>query len=268
MRKPARQRSRRPYRRSDAVRHRRNRRRPNYFLLFCIFVLVTTISGSITYALTTPRLNVAAVEIKGVRLADESTVEKSASRLIGENIILVRTGPAIESIRRLSEVECVKMGRKYPNKLWLRVWEREPAAVLASNGEYYLVQADGFVFHRVDSKPAGLPLIHVSGDQRLKCGKFAGSEGIKCAMEVLKLARRDEIELAKISVDPQGRICLNMGSDFRVFLGYPDEIARKMSKLRNALARKPSMVRDGTYIDLSCPTAPAWRPKANPPTAS
>lgn len=268
MRRPATKRTRQHYSRSVAVGKRRNRRRPNYFLLFCIFALVTFISGSITYALTTPTLNVAKVEVKGVRLASMSAVEKCAARHIGRNIILARTSPTIIDVRRLSEVEMVKMGRKYPNKLWLRVWERKAEAALVSNGAYYLVQRDGFVFHRLTSAPAGIPLVHVTGSQCLKPGKVASSPGIKCALEVLRLARQDEIKLAKISVDPQSRICLNMGSDFRVFLGYPDEIARKMSKLRNALVRKPSMVRDGTYIDLSCPTAPAWRPKTAPPTAS
>lgn len=268
MRRPARQRTRPPYRRSDVIRHRRNRRRPNYLLLFCIFVLVVTVSGSITYALTTPSLNVTKVDTKGVRLADINAVEKAESRTIGHNIILVRTAPTLTNVRRLSEIKTVKMGRRFPNRLWLRVWERKPAAALESNGAYYLVEGDGFVFHRLTAAPAGVAVIHVTGPVSLKPGRMVDSQGIKCSMEVLALARRDEIKLAKISVDPQGRICLNMGSDFRVFLGYPDEIARKMSKLRNALAHRPSMVRDGNYIDLSCPTAPAWRPKTPPTSAS
>lgn len=268
MKRSARQRIRPPYRRADALTRRRNRRKPNYLLLFCIFVLVTTISGSITYALTTPQLNVAKIDIKGVRLADESAIEDAAARAVGENIILVRTDSTIEDVRGLSQVKTVKMGRRFPNTLWLRVWERQPAAALVDGKAFYLVESDGFVFHKMDTPPAGVPLIHVTGTGCLKCGKTADSQGIRCAMEVLQFARRDQIRLAKISVDPQGRICLNMGSDFRVFLGYPDEIARKMSKLRSALARKPSMVRDGTYIDLSCPAAPAWRPRTAPPTAS
>lgn len=268
MRRSARQRTRPPYGRKAADRHRRNRRRPNYLLLFCVFALVATISGSITYALTTPSLNVAKVDIKGVRLADCRAVEKFASRAIGHNIILVRTAPTLQDVQRLSQVKDVKMGRDFPNRLWLRVWERKPEAALVSCGAFYLVERNGFVYHRLTTRPAGVPLIHVTGGERLKPGKTVDSRGIRCAMEVLTLARRDEIELTKISVDHQGRICLNMNSDFRVFLGYPDEIARKMSKLRNALARKPSMVRDGTYMDLSCPTAPAWRPKTAPPTAS
>lgn len=268
MRRPARQRTRTPFRRSAAVTQRRNRRRPNYLLLLGIFVLVTAISGSITYALTTPNLNVTKVDVKGVHLADSSVVEKAYSQSIGHNIILVRTSPVLKRVRRLSEVREVKMGRRFPDRLWLRVWERKPEAALACDGAFYLIQRDGFVYHRLSKQPAGVRLIHVTGGERPQPGRLMGSRGIKCAMEVLRLARRDEIALAKISVDPQGRICLNMGSDFRVFLGYPDEIARKMAKLRNALAHRPSMVRDGNYIDLSCPTAPAWRPKTASPTAS
>lgn len=268
MRRSARQRTRPPYRRSDAVRHRKNRPRPNYLLLFCIFVLVVSVTGSITYALTTPSLNVTKVDTKGVHLADIKAIEQAESETVGHNIILVRTAPTLKNVSRLSEVKTVKMGRRFPNRLWLRVWERKPSAALESNGAFYLVESDGFVFHRLTTQPARVPVVHVTGRESLKPGKMVASQGIKCAMEVLTLARRDEIKLDKISVDPQGRICLNMGSDFRVFLGYPDEIARKMSKLRNALAHRPSMVRDGNYIDLSCPTAPAWRPKTAPPSAS
>ena len=268
MRRSARQRTRPPYRRSEVLRHRKNRRKPNYLLLFSIFVIVSTVSGLITYALTSPTMNVAKVDIKGVRLADRAAIERAANATVGRNIILVRTRSTIARVARLSEVKVVKMGRRYPDTLWLRVWERKPQAALVAGSAFYLVDREGLVYHRFSGRPAGVPLIHVTGDEKLQMGKMIESQGIRSAMEVVELARQHQIKLDKISVDPQGRICLNMGSDFRVFLGYPEEIARKMLKLRNALAHKPSMVRDGSYIDLSCPTAPAWRPKPGSPTAS
>ncbi len=48
-----------------------------------------------------------------------------------------------------------------------------------------------------------------------------------------------------------------MGSDFCAKLGQPDDIALKMSLLRNALVHRPSIVREGGYIDLSLPQRPA-----------
>lgn len=259
------------YRRPAAVAPRRlprNRRKPNYLLLFCILALVSLVVGSTTYILTAPAMNVAKVETKGVRLADAKAIDKTVSRAIGHNIILLRTSPILSEVGRLSEVKLVKMGRKFPDGVWLRVWERKADAVLASKGGLYLVQSDGFVFHKVKALPKGISVVDVTGATRLKVGQTAGSPSIKCAWQVLDIARRQGIKLGKISVDPHGDICLNMGSDFRVKLGQPDDIALKMSLLRHALVERPSIVREGAYIDLSCPSAPVWKPKVALQTAS
>ena len=231
-------------------------------------MLVTTVVGSVTFVLMTPRLNVAKVEIKGVELADASIVDKAASRSIGQNIILLRTGPVLKQVAALSEVKQVKMGRKFPNRMWLRVWERKADAVLATGSGCYLVQSDGFVFHRVPCPVKGVPTVQVVGDHKLKVGKMAGSPSIKCALRILGIASSKGIKLGEISVDPCGDICLNMGSDFCVKLGQPDDIALKMTKLRTALTRRPSIVRDGEYLDLSCPDAPAFKRKVASLTAS
>jgi cell division septal protein FtsQ len=258
------------YRRPAAVPRRlpSNRRKPNYLLMFCVLVLVFVVVGSASYVFTTPKLNVAKVEIKGVRLADAKAIEKTASRAIGHNIILMRTGPILKEVRGLSEIRLAKMGRKFPNRVWLRVWERKADAVIAGNGGLYLVQSDGFVFHQVNVLPKNVPLVQATGLTQLKPGQTVCSPSIKCALQVLEIARKQRIKLGKISVDPQGDICLNMGSDFCAKLGQPDDIALKMSLLRHSLVQRPSIVREGAYIDLSCPSAPVWKRKVASLSAS
>ena len=237
-------------------------------LFFCIFVVVATVVGSVSYVLTTPTMDVSGVDIKGVHLSNRTAIVNMASRTIGHNIILQRTSPIIKDVRGLSQVRLVKMGRKYPNRMWLRVWERKPDAVIVAHGSYYLVQADGFVFHKISTIPKKLLRIEVTGSEKYKPGKMVGSPSIRCALHALAIARRQSIKLDKISIDPRGDICLNMGSEFRAKLGQPDSIALKMSLLRNALLHRPSMVQEGAYIDLSVPTDPAWKPKAAATTAS
>lgn len=246
----------------------RNRRRPNYLLLFCIFVLVTTVVGSVTFIFTTPKLHIAKLEIKGVHLADASAIDKAAAHAVGQNIILLRTRPILKEVGRLNEVRLVKIGRRLPNQMWLRVWERKADAVLVTGSGCYLVQSDGFVFHRVPKPVKGIPIVQVAGDTKIMPGKMAASPSIKCALQILAIARQKAIKLGEISVDPRGDICLNMDSDFCAKLGQPDDIALKMSLLRNALANRPSIVRDGDYIDLSCPSAPVWKRKVASQTAS
>lgn len=257
----------RPAERKPLQRHapRRNRRRPNYFLMFVIFASVAIVSGTTSYVFTTPTLDVAKIDIKGVHLADGDAIEAIASAAVGRNILLVRTGRTCAKVRLLCEVRDVRMGRRYPNTLWLRVWERKPDAVIASGGRVFWTQADGLVFHCAKSAPAGVSRIEAAG-----CGARPGeriqSAGILGALQALQLARQKGIKAAKITVDPDGQICLNMDGGFRVFLGDPSEIARKMIKLKKALVRRPSLVRDGSYLNLSAPSAPAWMPKNAAPS--
>ena len=239
----------------------RNRRRPNYFRLFCWFLFSAVISGAVAYALCTPTLNVKEVQIRGVRLADQAAVEKAAETALGHNILLLRKSPILSRIVRLPEVERVKMGRRFPDKLWIRVWERKPDAILTDSRTYCMAQDDGFMFHTVDGPVDKVPLIVLAQCGPLKPGQTACSPAAASALEVLKCARQEQLKTSKISVDPRGDICLNMGSDFYVKLGQPDEIAGKMSLLRRALIYKPSIAKQALYIDVSCPSAPVWRPK-------
>ena len=248
-------------RRRASKRIPRNRKRPNYLRLFCWFIISAVVSGAAAYTLCTPNLDVQDIQIYGVRLADRSAVEKAAKPALGHNIILLRKSPVLSRIARLTEVRQVKMGRRFPNKVWIRVWERKADAVLTDTRSYCMVQDDGFMFHAVNSPVEGVPLIEVAKCGSLKPGRISSSPVVLQALDVLKCARKEEIKTAKISVDDRGDLCLNMGSDFYVKLGQPDETARKMSLLRRALIYKPSIAKQALYIDLSCPSAPVWKPK-------
>jgi len=219
------------------------------------------LAGSISFALRTPTLSIDQVQIKGIHLADKSAITTMAMQAHGQNILLLRKSPIIRKIREINEIKNVKMGRRFPNRVWVRVWERKPDVVITDNSCYCLAQSDGFMFHRTSGPVKGLPIVELGDSERVKAGKKVSSMIAQCALEVFKYARKDGLKLSKISVDPDGDMCLNMGSDFYVKLGQPDDIALKMSLLRNTLAHKPSIVRDGAYIDLSCPKYPVWKPK-------
>ena len=47
------------------------------------------------------------------------------------NLILVRKSPAICGIGKISEVASVRMGRVFPDGMWVEVRERKPFAVLS-----------------------------------------------------------------------------------------------------------------------------------------
>lgn len=239
----------------------RNRKRPNYKLLFSSFLISILLSASITYAFKTPNLDVKSVSVKGVSLCDKQLVEKYAGSMDGKNILCVRKGPVRSAIMTLNEVESVKIGREFPDRMWVHVTERKPDAVISDGRSNFLIQCNGLVFHKTNSLVNGIPRIDISGSQPLQTGDIASSEQVRGALEIVKSAKEKKLRVGKISIDHDGDICLNMVSGFYVKLGQPDDIARKMSLLRRALEYRPSIAREAIYIDLSCPSAPVWKPK-------
>jgi len=245
-----------------------NRKRPNLKALLFLFLTSAVLSGGVSFALQTPMLLVREVRIEGVRLTDRAEVQRAAKSALGCNIIALRTGPIAGAIRRLPEVASVRLARSFPGRISVRVRERKPEAVVSNHTACCMVQADCLAFHRTHGPVRGLPTVQVVRCGRVREGEKCPSADVANALDVLKCARKYELSVAKISVDPLGDMCLNMGSGFYVKLGQPDDIAQKMSVLRTALTYRPSLAREAAYIDLSCPSAPVWKPKSASGSAS
>lgn len=247
--------------RANGRRPRNYRKAPRALLVLLFFssALVGCVSS---YALQTPDLVVKEIKISNVNRADRAEVQKAAKGLLGKNILVLRKSPVIDDLCAVHEVESVKIGRDFPCKMWVRLTERKPAAILVTGGKSYLLQSDGLAFHKVSKPENGLPILSVADCGKVSEGTVCASSGVRSALKIVGFAGEHRLTVAKISVDPLGDICLNMGSGFYVKLGQPDEMARKMSLLRDALVYKPSLAREAAYIDLSCPSAPVWKPKA------
>lgn len=240
----------------------RNSRRPNYRLLVMLFFFTAIISGLASFAFQTPQLLVREVKISGVCLADKKSVQSAGELALGRNIILLRKSHIISRIRLLPEVKEVKVGRRFPDKVWICVAERRPDAILTDGRVCSMIQLDGFMFHRVPGPVRGVPIVQVARCSPICVGRVSRSQSVRYALDALACARRERLAVTKISVDHVGDMCLNMEDGFYVKLGQPDEIPRKMAILRSALVCKPSIGREAVYIDLSCPNAPVWKPKS------
>ena len=251
-----------PHRARNVRKNPRNRRKPNYKLLFLLFVSAAVVSGAASFALQTPALVVKEVQIKGVHLTRRAEVERAAKAVLGRNIILLRTSLILKSVSRCHEVALVKMGRRFPDKVWVRVWERKPEAVLTDSGTYCMVQGDCLAFHKTEGPVRHVPVLQVARCGRILEGSKCDSEDVAAGLAVLRCAKHNGIPVAKISVDRLGDMCLNMEGGFYVKLGQPDDVARTMSVLRTVLTYRPSITREGAYIDLSYPSAPVWKPRS------
>ncbi len=256
--------------------YRRNRRRFDFSKLIAPLLLLfatAVVGAGCYYVLTTPKLVVSHVKVSGTKLANRNVIESDISnRICGKNMLIIRKSDVASRIKSAyPEVSTVNVGRVLPRTVVAKVEERVPYAVftLTENtgsspkmAVYWLVDADGVPFHRVDKLP--MDLVVIEADSRLGItvvsGKRIANSIFESALASIEECHRIHCKVRKISVDRLGNLCLNMGSDFYVKLGQPVEISKKLATLSKILYR-PEFGNGVEYIDVSCSDAPVWKPK-------
>ncbi len=143
-----------PYRRRrQAVPHRRRR----LFLdllrpLLTALAVVGAPAAAGYWAVTTPYLEVAAIEIAGTERVSAAWVREALAGLEGQH--LLSTG--LDDVRRrLASHEWIReiaVRKELPDTLHVEIEERRPAAVLRLRGELWFVERDATVIARYDPR--------------------------------------------------------------------------------------------------------------------
>lgn len=243
------------------VRPKRNRRRIKWVRLILHLAVLAIAVEVVFVALTSPRLQIRRIEVRGaktIRVADLQACGRSA---IGSNFFLANATRVRRSVRKNPVVRNVRVSRWPLNKLIIRVEERVPYAVVHTAAGFYLIDSEGFVFRSVGSAPKRLLLVDLANCGTLRPGVFAPSDLLKPVLECLVIADENGFNIAKISVDPERDMCLNMVSGLSVRIGRPEGFRDKFASLKRVLAGKPDLASQAAYVDVSSAPRPSWKPK-------
>ncbi|MGI4789082.1 MAG: hypothetical protein ACRYFS_09555, partial [Janthinobacterium lividum] len=87
------------------------------------------------------------------------------------------------------------------------------------------------------------------------------------AYRLLTLTQADpNLDGTKIVVDQNLNLCLNRKNRPQIRLGQPDALPWKMALADAALsAYGGALSQRASYIDVSCPQQPVWRPRTSAP---
>ncbi len=241
-------------------RGRKKNRRRKGWLRPLLAVLTLGLMAEVAAAvLTTPRLSLRRVYVRGARLLDESQVRSRAGLFPGQNVLLLDVRGAEARVRALPEVKGCSVYRKLPNAVVVDVTERQPVATLITGDGRYLVDREGVAYRKIEGSLPNRPKLKVASIKSLTLGKPTNGglipTGLRCLKQVSSVAPQ-----ALVSVDPYGLLCLNMG-DLQVRLGSSERLAGKLSLLRGLLEAKPELRYAAEYLDLSSPESPAWKPR-------
>lgn len=249
----------------NGVRGTKNRRKFNWRRAGRNALLVLTFCASasgVAWLLTTPRLAVLATQIQGNNIVPDEAVQRLAGCSIGCNILLIRTQKVREAVLSRPEIEEVKIRRRLPHTLIVQIKERKPFAIVTAGSGFYEIDEHGLIFRRISSPTPSVPLVSLQNEIGLRAGERPKDTHLASAMNCLALCNENDCRVTKLSVDHVGNVCLNMGSGFYVKLGQAEQIAEKLNIIQATVQARPDIVREALYIDVSCPSAPALKRKA------
>ncbi len=184
---------------------------------------------------------VSLVQVEGatdfVNAEDVKTLVERNS--VGQSIFLLKTENVAEILRKsFLGAKKVEVEKDYPNKILITIEERIPLAVVYNNeGEYFLIDSEGYVLGVIDESFSDLPKIKYEG--YILVGTFLKKEMIPVSIEILQFAEKEELKISSMSFYPN-HAKIFIGGNTEIFIGY-DKDREKDLKTVNALIKKSAV---------------------------
>jgi cell division protein FtsQ len=203
--------------------------------------VVLIASGGVWALLGSALLGVRTVSVRGERTVTAEQVARAAAIPVGTPLARLDTAAAAARIEELPAVASVHVRRGWPNTVVVTIEERTPVAVAARGVGYALVDAEGYPYRTVASRPAGLPLIRVAEPK-------AGDPATQAALTVASALtpRLRAVVSAVLATTPQ-RVEVRLTDGRVVFWGTAEDSDRKATIATALLGES------GKRIDVSAP---------------
>lgn len=219
--------------------------------------------------ITTPVLGLRTTSLSGTNLLLPEEIEESKKAMqlfAGMNVLLFSEQQCEARLRKLPYLADATVKKSFPNSLNVTLRARVPIAILESKD---------FGNWEIDSEAT--PIRVVSGEQKLQLPRMeldlkeVPTPGIslldvleepyakECILTVFSLmnhtSKQTNYTVVKFTIDPQGKICLNMrGMPTKVIWGSPSEEKKKIKMLEDFYLTDHHNIR---VLNLTQPENPA-----------
>ncbi|MCS6949000.1 MAG: FtsQ-type POTRA domain-containing protein [Armatimonadota bacterium] len=237
-------------------------RRNNWRLLQRVLLLLLLAEvGAAVWS--SPIFWVREVTVEGIALTRPEEVVHVMRLGERNNWVFLSPSRLAQRLQSLPAVADAVVARRIWGKVSVRVFERQPLALLRTTKGSYWIDARGVPFWRTE-QAAGLPEIHVQAPFSVTLGRAVSNKSVQSALEILyRYVPEHHLPVAQIVVDREGNLCLNMkGRLPRVKIGDSTGLARKMARAAE-LWQQPQLVQQAEYLDVSYVDKPVWKPRAN-----
>ncbi len=210
-----------------------------------------------------PAFAIREVRVEGIHLTSPAQVVQAARIADGSNWVILHRSEIARRLERLPTVEEAVVSYGMIGRVTVKVFERQPVAVLCTPAGVYWVDARGIPFWQPKDTGA-LPRIRVQTSLPVGMGRVVRDEGVQSALEILcRYLPEYPLPIAEITVDPDGNLCLNMKGRFpQVRIGDGTALSEKIMRIAQ-LWSQPQLVQHAEYFDVSCIDKPVWKPRGS-----
>ncbi|HUV05195.1 MAG TPA: FtsQ-type POTRA domain-containing protein [Armatimonadota bacterium] len=253
-------------RRSEPVSFARRRARKRYvlnakrFILSALFVMLLVELG--VAAFTSPWFSIKRIRFTGNETVASNDISRRLSLRPGTNIFRIDKRAMADRVMENPVVNEVRLYRRLPDILIVRIVERTPDLILNATGAVYEVDSTGVPFRVAEHPKAGVPILSCKVPRHIVLGRPIRASSFNTARKCLLLVREKKIfQVAEITVDQSNDLCLNVRDGFQVKLGRPEQLSAKLDMAARVVEQIPEFRQRGAYIDLTVPEAPALKYK-------
>ena len=210
-----------------------------------------------------PRLWVSGTVVEGCRNVSPKTVMARLKIGATDNIVRLPVKKLQIAVGAEPEIETAEIHRDFLHtKVRVVVKERTPwACVQTPDQVCYTIDRNLVPFRTADVPPVGLPLLKLSEESgKVPLGKPMTAPGLAQVSRCLTWARaRTDFPLDAVTIDSEGKLCLNRAGGARFLLGSGLDLDRKLQSLETLLMQRAEL-RNATnvaYVNLLAYDTPA-----------
>lgn len=226
------------------------------------FVLTVALVVEVGIALwRSPALSVKEVYVDGIVLTAPEQVVQVARIDEGCSWTALVPSRIEQRLRRLPTVAEAVVSRGLIGRVHIRIFERQPVALLYTSTGSYWVDARGVPFWKT-KQAGGLPVVRVDTPLQVVLGEVVRNKSVQSALEILtRYLPEYPLPIAKITVDREGNLCLNMREGLPpVRIGDGTALSEKMMRAAE-LWTHSQIIQKAEYLDVSCVDRPVWKPR-------
>ncbi|MBQ9313817.1 MAG: FtsQ-type POTRA domain-containing protein [Clostridia bacterium] len=211
---------------------------------FAWFVVVIIIIAITTGCLFAPAFNIISVEAEDGKNVTSGEILEKAQIKLNENIFRISDAKIKKSIETLPYVKKAKIYRKLPNRISLKVEEREPYAIVKYLESFAITDKYGYVLEiKEENTMKELPIIYgINPDECISGRKLIGTSMLKYENSVYILETAEKLgfqyNFSEINYDDSTNVKLYIKeNDIDIIYGeiLLDTIEEKLGHLSSIL---------------------------------